>query len=178
MRTPARRLSGKAELARRSAVLSLLFAGSLVSEAAAQPPPVSPDDFVTAAGGSDQYEIMAARVALVESRNAGVRAFAQQMVQDHGAAFTALSRTAVQSGLKPPSGGVGGDQRALLATLQSLRGPDFNKAYIRQQVLAHRQALTTEAGYARNGSDPRLRDLAKADAPMIERHLQAAQRLS
>lgn len=164
-------------LAARSTILPLVIAGLLMSPAQAQPPPVTPGDFLSAASGSDAYEIMAARVALTESRDAGVRAFAEEMVRDHTAALAALREAATRSGLKPPEGGVGGDQTMLLAALQSLRGPDFDRAYARQQVLAHRQALTTERGYARDGSDANLRRVATADTPMIERHLQAAQAL-
>ena len=145
----------------------------MAAQAEAQSPPVSPDDFVAAASGADQYEVMAARLALVESRNPAIRGFASEMVRDHTAARMALQAAAARSGLKPPSSSVGGDQTQLLAALQGLRGADFDRAYVRQQGLAHRQALTTERSYARGGSDANLRAAAAADVPMIEHHLQA-----
>ena len=156
------------------AVAALVLAGLLAAPALAQPPPVSPQDFVNAAGGADGYEIMAAHVALTESHDTGVRAFAQEMVREHTAALSSLAAAAGRAGLEPPSGSVGGDQTMLLAALQGLRGADFDKAYVRQQVLAHRQALATEGGYARMGSNADLKAAAQADLPMIERHLQRA----
>ncbi len=161
----------------RTAVLSLLFAGALVASAHAQPPPVTADDFVSAASGSNLYEVMAGHVALIESHDAKVRAYAGEMIRYHTAALDSLRQAATRSGLKPPDGGVGASQAMLLAALQSLQGPDFDQAYARQQVLAHSGALTTERGYAGAGSDRNLRAVAKADVPVIERHLQAARAL-
>lgn len=157
--------------------LSFLLAGGFAFGAAAQAPPVTPDDFVAAAGTSNQYELMAANVALTESPNGKVRAFAQQMKQDHAAANASLSKAATASGLKPPAAVIAGDQAHLLGALQSLRGQKFDHAYAHQQTLAHLAALATERGYARTGTDTNLRNAANADVPMIERHLHAAQAL-
>lgn len=156
------------------AAATMAAAWLLASPAAAQAPPVTPADFLAAASGANAYEVMAARLALVESRNARVRAYAEDMIRDHTAANTALAQAAMRSGLKPPSTNVGGDQTMLLAALQGLRGPDFDRAYARQQLLAHRYALSAEGGYARDGGDSSLRGVAKADMMMINRHLQAA----
>jgi len=61
--------------------------------------------------------------------------------------------------------------------LQSLRGPDFDKTYAKQQVLAHRQALAVEQSFASAGADANLRRVARSDAPMIEHHLEMAQQM-
>lgn len=155
-------------------VVLLTAIAASATAAIAQPPPVSPQDFVNAAGGSDQYEIMAANTALGQSREPAVRAFAQEMIRDHGAMTSALRDAAMRSGLEPPSGSVGADQTMLLASLQGLRGADFDRSYARQQVLAHRSALATQRGYARDGTDAKLRAVATANTPMIEHHLEEA----
>ena len=165
-------------MVRRSILLSLALIGLSVAKAQAQPAPTSPEDFVAAAGGSDQYEIMAARVALAESRDPRIRAFARQMIREHEAALASLRAAAMRSGLKPPPGNVGGDDSRLLASLQSLRGAAFEHQYGVQQVLVHGEALATERNYARDGSDPDLRAAATKDLPMIERHLHDAQKLA
>ena len=158
--------------------LGVVLAAAIGDGVRAQPPPVSPDDFVAVAGGADQYEIMAGRLAMVQATDPALRAFAAEMVRDHGAAFEALSQAAVRDGLKPPSTSVGGDQVMLLAGLQGARGEELNRLYTRQQRLAHVAALTTERDYASMGSDQRLRAAAQADLPMIERHLRTAESLS
>lgn len=166
----------RARITAAFASIVAIACAAFASEGAAQQP-VTPDDFVAAAGGADQYEIMAGRVALTESHDPDIRAFAARMVQEHQAAFEALGQAAMGSGLKPPSTSVGGDQAMLLAALQGVRGAEFDRAYARQQLLAHIQALTVERHYAREGSDPNLRQTAQSDLPMIEHHLHAAERL-
>ncbi len=81
------------------------------------------------------------------------------------------------SGLEPPRPHVGGDQARFLASLQSLRGDEFDREYGRQQMLAHTSALTMMRSYAEKGSDSNLRRMAASSAPIIERHLQTARQL-
>ena len=93
------------------------------------------------AAQSDQYEIQAAEDALGQSQNPQVRAFAQRMIADHTRSGEAVRQAAMASGLTSPPPAMDSDQAALLAALQSLRGPDFDRTYAKQQVLAHEQAL-------------------------------------
>ena len=163
----------------RLAVFAILAAGAVnAATALAQPPPASPDDFVAFAAGAAQYEMMAARLALVESKDARVRAFATTMLRDHAAALASLQDAARRSNLKPPPQSVGDGGTQWLAALQSLRGAEFDRAYGRQQVLAHRQAAANERAYLDKDADPNLRAVAKADLSMIEHHAQAARELA
>jgi putative membrane protein len=156
-----------------------LSAGGAASSAAGQTPiPPSAANFAMSAAQSDQYEIDAAEDAVVQSHNPTVRAFAQQMIQDHTHAEAAVREAAVASGLPAPPPAISTDQAHLLASLQSLRGPNFDQAYAHQQVLAHQEALTVEQSYAAAGTDADLRKAAQADIPMIRRHLQLAQQMA
>jgi len=163
----------------RAAAAALALGAALTARpAAAQPPPVSPEDFVSAVSGSHAYEIMAARVVLTESRDPAVRGFAEAMIRDHETLQASLRAAAGRSGLPPSPPTVGAEEARLLGALQSLRGPDLDRAYARQQAGAHRSALATEEGYARSGSDPDLRAAAQADLPTIRHHLADAERLA
>jgi putative membrane protein len=64
-----------------------------------------------------------------------------------------------------------------LASLQSQRGPDFDKTYIKQQVLAHHAALATQQGYAASGDNQSMRQVAAQTVPVITHHLQMAEQL-
>ena len=66
------------------------------------PIPPSPKDFVMAASQSNQYEILAARVASVQSQDPRVRTFAQTMIQEHTRLSQDLRNAAVASGLPAP----------------------------------------------------------------------------
>ena len=134
-------------------------------------------EFVQAAGQSDQFEILEGRVALIESANPQVRAFAEQMIQDHSGTTLKLRQATASSGLEPPPMGLGDDQVRLLGALQSLHGTDFDRVYTRHQALAHRSALTVQQGYASTGDVPAVRQAAASAVPMISAHLATAEEL-
>ena len=134
--------------------------------------------FIQAAAGADQYEILAARIAVIESRDPHVIAFAHEMLQDHSESSEQLRQAALRSGLAPgPVEGIGPEQAALLAALQGARGSDFDKLYANQQLLAHQAALTVLQTYASRGQDANLRRAALAIEPMVQRHLEKAKQL-
>jgi putative membrane protein len=139
--------------------------------------PPSAKDFALAATQSDQYEIEAGWVAVTQSQNPRVRAFAQQMIDAHTRTQQDICTAATASGLAPPPLAMSSDQAALLSALQSLRGTDFDQAYARQQVLAHDQALAVEQSYAAAGTDPNLTALARVGTPLIQHHLEMAQQI-
>jgi putative membrane protein len=136
-----------------------------------------PQEFAESVAESDGYELAAAQTALAQSRNPQVRTFAERMIADHEQMAQALRDAAKASALEPPLPHVGGDQMRFLASLQSLRGNEFDREYGRQQMLAHTSALTTMRSYAEKGSDPNLRRMAASSVPIIERHLQTARQL-
>ena len=124
-----------------------------------------------AASQSDQYEVLAASVAAVQGQDPRVRTFAQEVIQEHTRLAEDLRKAAGASGLPPPELGMSSDQASLVSSLQSVRGPAFDKAYARQQELARAQAVAVEESFATAGSDPNLRKAAQSALPSIRDHL-------
>lgn len=150
----------------------------IVTPAAAQEPGSrTTREFVQAAGHSDAFEMLESHTVLAQSTDPRIRAYAQMMIRDHGQTSTALQQATTQSGLKPPPQGLGADQAPLLASLQSLRGQEFDQAFARQQVLAHRSALVVEQNYASTGDDPAVRQVAVAAVQVVSAHLAAAEKM-
>ncbi|WP_375395122.1 DUF4142 domain-containing protein [uncultured Sphingomonas sp.] len=158
----------------RVAATAILASTSAVAQEAGS---MQTRNFIEAAGQSDAFEMQEADTVLAQSDDPQVRAFAQQMLQDHGQLRQSLQRAITQAGLKPPAMGVGADQAPLLAALQSLRGPDFDKTYWKHQALAHRSALTTTQLYAANGDNPTIRQAAASAVPIIAGHLAMAEQM-
>ena len=134
-------------------------------------------EYVESAGHSDAFEMLEADTVLSQSRDPQVRGFAQRMLQDHRQLSEALQQATSRSGLKTPPMGVGADQAPLLGALQSMSGPEFDRAYWRHQALAHRSALTTTQHYAANGDDPAVRRAANSAVPIIAAHLAMAEQM-
>ena len=157
------------------ATLALMAAAGAAIAQTAIPPTAK--DFALAAAQSDRYEIVAGHVAITQSRDPKIRAFAKAMIDAHTRTSQDLSRAAMASGLPPPPPAMSSDQAAMLSSLQSLRGADFDKAYAGQQVIAHSGALAVEQSYATAGTDMNLKAAARAAVPIIQRHLEMAQQI-
>jgi putative membrane protein len=158
----------------------VLLATLMTASAVAAKPKTTPStqDFVQAAGQSDNFEIMAGRAAVAQSQNPAVRGFAEMMIREHGGTSQALQQAASHEGLQPPPMAVGDDQSRMLNALQSLKGADFDQAYMRQQVIAHHSALVTQQGYAATGADPAVKRAAADAVPLIRHHLDMAEKIS
>lgn len=135
-------------------------------------------EFVQAAGHSDQFEILEAQTVLTQSTDPQVRSFAQAMLRDHDRLGRDLTAAATRAGVQPPPQAIDGDQAKMLGELQSLRGPQLDQAYARDQALAHRSALVTEQLYAAGGDNPPVRQAAMAATPVIAAHLSMAEQMS
>ncbi len=149
----------------------------VASAAAAQPPPVSPTAFAETVASSHEFEILEGETAIAQSRDPRVRAFAQQMIQDHGRASQALIQAVATSSLQSPVMAVNADQARLLSGLQGLKGIEFDRLYATHQILAHQEALTVKQSYAIRGLDLNLKQAAGAAIPLIQHHLDMAQQL-
>ena len=158
-------------------VIALAVAVECRGAQAQTPIPPSPRDFVQAAAQSDQYEILAARLAEVQGQDPRVRDFAGAMIRDHTRLGGDLRQAASAAGVETPGSGLSSDEAALLAALQGLRGAEFDKAFARQQVLIHTQAAAVEESFGDAGADPTLRKAAQAALPTIRAHLKDAQQL-
>jgi putative membrane protein len=141
------------------------------------PAPPAASDFAAMAAQSDDYEIQAGRDALTQAADPRVRAFAQEMVDAHTRTSQNLRSATAAANLSAPQSAISGDQARLLSALQSLRGAEFDRTYIRQQVLAHNQALAVTQNYASAGAEPNLRGAAQATLPVIKHHLEMAEQL-
>lgn len=132
-------------------------------------------DCVIRAGAMDRYEIEAAQLALQMSTNANVRAFSQQMINDHTAS-TAQVAAAMQSiGMNPPPPTLTAAQTARLNNLRTA-GTGFDAMYLADQVAAHQEALALHQACAANADAP-IANVSAGLVPHIQNHLAQAQTL-
>lgn len=127
---------------------------------------------------SDMYEIQSSQLALQKSQSRAVKDFAQMMIKDHTDTTNRLKSTLQQAGVTmtlPTTL----DQRhqEMLTELQNASGADFDTRYLDQQTRAHRQAVDLHRGYAENGENPQLQQLATSIAPAVQQHFERVQQL-
>ncbi|RXZ66308.1 DUF4142 domain-containing protein [Pelagerythrobacter rhizovicinus] len=138
------------------------------------------DEFVKSAAIGDLYEIAAARLALRRSRTDEVRAAATKMIADHTTSTHHL-RSALRMnstrGLPAPPLEMDERRKTMIDHLKAAPDDKFDKTYVDQQVLAHKETVDLMTGFREHGDSPQLRSLAAGTAPVVQRHLAHMERL-
>ena len=125
--------------------------------------------FATAAAEAGTAEVAEARLALKNSQRSDVREFAQHMIADHSEANAKLADIAKQLGVKLPEGLDADDQRKV-DTLSGLTGDAFDLAYVKDQVAAHKSAVSFFTSEANLGEEKHLKTFASATLPVLKSH--------
>jgi putative membrane protein len=134
-------------------------------------------DFLTRASNSNLYAIEESRLALDRSGDAKVRAFAGQMVDEHGTAEAELQAAAEGSGAAVQTT-LDEEHQAHLTALRAASAVDFDKAYGADQGENHSNALTLYGDYMLWGEYEKLHTLAIKMIPITEAQLKAVQALA
>lgn len=138
----------------------------------------SVDDYVSAAVVEHLYEIQAAQVALERSRSPEIRALAQMIVADHGAATAGLRAMAAQAGTGAalPTE-LDARRKGLLDNLRAASAANFDQTWLNQQIATHREALALHEGFAKNVEESAMTAHAGDVAPKLRMHLEHAEKL-
>ena len=113
--------------------------------------------FVHDTGNAGRFEIRSGRLALERSQHAGVRGYAGQTVKDAAEMIGRVKFINNANVDGATSDGLSADQRGMLVRLASLTGSDFDREYMRFQIVVGeglRQAFTD---YGANGESPSMR---------------------
>ncbi|MBD2777818.1 DUF4142 domain-containing protein [Iningainema tapete] len=138
---------------------------------------VSDKEFITRAAQSDNFEIQTSQQALKRAQDPKVKAFAQQMIKEHTTSSKQLAPIAKKRGVTLPKD-VGAENQALLTQLSSLKGKEFDSAYMQAQVQAHTNTLALYQDYIQQGQNAELKAFAKKIAPVVQKHLKEAQQMT
>jgi len=123
-------------------------------------------------------EIAAAKIALNKAQSSNVKAFAQKMVDDHGAALTKVQTVAQQKGVTLPTE-PDAMHKAMAANLEKQSGDAFDKMYMENAgTKDHQMVLSKLQSDAKMIKDPDVKALADAHTPVVEQHLKSAQQMS
>jgi putative membrane protein len=140
----------------------------------------TPTDYVKMAADSDLYEMQSSRLALSKSKRADVKGFAREMIADHTTTSKALM-AALKNGdrtIARPSTRLSADNAAKIALLKRAPKDSFDNLYLQQQMQAHQTAWALHKGFATDGADASLRQVAATAVPIIERHVMHAKQMA
>lgn len=117
----------------------------------------------------------AARIATSRSTDRDVKAFAERVSSDNAKISDAL-RAASPRGVDVPKND---PDAAVLASINNLRGAEFDKVYIEQVALAGEQkALSAFQAEIASGRNEQLKNAATKALPTIQQHYAMAQELA
>lgn len=133
--------------------------------------------FIKAAAHAAQAEIAGSRIAAQRAVDARLRAFAQQMLDEHGKSSDELKALAALKGVEVPDQ-PSAAQKARLRMLESSDAAGFDRRYAKSiGVDAHAHALALSRKAARTAKDPQIKAYAAKMVPVLERHLATAREL-
>lgn len=124
-------------------------------------------------GEADLAEVEAGKLAQQKASSAEVKKFSQHMVDEHGKGMKegeSLARSKGQEMPKSPAK----KHQAAMKKLQGLSGDEFDRAYMKQMVQDHQEALKLVKDAAQNAKDAEIRAAAEKKAPIIQEHLDMA----
>ncbi|HEV2704079.1 MAG TPA: DUF4142 domain-containing protein [Steroidobacteraceae bacterium] len=122
-------------------------------------------------------EVSDGNLATQNATDPKLKDFAAMMVKDHSAANDKLSALAGTKNITlPTSGSV--TEMATHAKLKLESGETFDKAYIKDQISAHRAAIRLLRKEIASGQDADAKAFAKSVLPTVQGHLKAIDKLA
>ncbi|WP_321922410.1 DUF4142 domain-containing protein [Burkholderia sp. BCC1998] len=117
----------------------------------------------------------AARIADSRTSDSQVKAFAQRVSTDDEKIIQAM-RAASPRGVDVPAND---PDTTVLDSIKTLRGAEFDKAYIEQVALAGQQkTISAFQAEIASGRDTKLKEVARQALPILQAHYAAAQKLA
>lgn len=131
---------------------------------------------------ANTVDINGGKVAQSRAHDKDVKAFAKQMVTDHTGLNKATSDLAKKLKLKAEesatSKSLKDDGAATLKKLKGMKGAEFDKAYIDNEVTYHQAVLDTiDKTLMPNAKNAELKALLEKARPTIDDHLQHAKKI-
>jgi putative membrane protein len=133
--------------------------------------------FMTRAAMMDMAEIQTGRLAVSQGASESVRQFGQRMIDDHTRTSQQLMQLASAAGFTPPQT-LDAKHQAAASKLARLTGAEFDRAYMKQMVKDHQEAVSLYQRQSTRGSMPDLRSFASATLPALQEHLTMARSMA
>lgn len=131
---------------------------------------IRPTIFAAQAAVSDMFEIQAARLEIQNGESAKIKAFAKEMVKDHGASTAKLKAASAKDGVNLPDA-LDAEHQKKLDALKPLKGVELDAAYASTQISVHTAAVALFDAYSKDGKGGALKALAQQTYPVIRQHL-------
>jgi predicted outer membrane protein len=126
---------------------------------------------------ADMAEVEGGKLAQSKTQNSDVKAFAQQMIDDHTANLNEVKALAQARGVTLPTE-PDAKHKAMAAKLDKMSGDAFDKAYMKQAgVQDHKTVHAKLMAASKKAKDPELKALVDKTEPVVAQHLKSAEQM-
>ncbi len=162
-----------------AAIVSLAVGLAVLHGNARVPQGPSDAEIVGIVLAADQIDIDYGKIALQKSKDKKVREFAQRMVTDHSAVQKSVIELADKLGVKAEdsstSTGLKSGAADITTKLNSLKGKEFDKFYIDNEVSYHKTVTdAVDAVLIPNAQNAELKSALQGAQPLFLKHLEHA----
>ncbi len=133
--------------------------------------------FAKKAAVSGMAEVALGKMAAAKSSNPQIKEFGNMMVMDHGKANAELMTIAKNKNITLPAT-LDAEHQAKSDSLSKLSGKDFDKGYVNVMIDGHKKTLALMQGESSSGKDADLKAFAAKTAPVVQKHLDAINKIS
>ena len=128
---------------------------------------------------ADSVDVDYGNLAVKKTKNAEVKAFAETMIRDHSAVNAKATALATKLGMTPEasdtSKSLKSDGDKEMAKLKAMRGAEFDKAYIDNEVAYHESVIgALDEVLLPNAKNAELKNLLESGRPIFVSHLNHA----
>jgi putative membrane protein len=127
--------------------------------------------FAMMAASGGLTEVQLGKLAADQAASPEVKQFAQRLVQDHNKANQELLTIAEEKDFSVPKE-LDDVHEDVVELFSKLEGTQFDREYLRYQVMHHEKATAEFAVQAKAGQDPDLKAFAAKQLPTLQEHLQ------
>ena len=133
--------------------------------------------FAMMAASGGLTEVQLGKLAAERSASPEVKQLAERLVQDHTKANQELLTIADKKDISVPKR-LDGTHEDLVKLFSQLEGGQFDREFLRYQVMHHEKDTVAFAVEAKEGQDPELKAFAAKQLPILQEHLQRARDLA
>jgi predicted outer membrane protein len=126
---------------------------------------------------ANMAEIEGGKMAQSKGQSSEVKAFGQQMIDDHTANLNEVKTLAQARGVTLPTE-PDAKHKAMAAKLEKMSGADFDKAYMKQAgVQDHKTVHAKLMAASKKAKDSEVKALVDKTEPVVAQHLKSAQQM-
>lgn len=133
-------------------------------------------DFVQEAGRGGKLEVALGNLATTNAGSQDIKDFGKMMVDDHSTANSELTTILKNKGITVDMEYTN-DQKDILDRLTKETGKEFDMDYVNTMVSDHKEDIEAFKNASQNASDADIRNWAAKTLPVLQKHLDAIQKI-